>query len=91
MKAALFALAMLAAPVVALAHGNGEGHAYAYGHEKAHGNGEGHAYAYGHEKQDDGGTVSAPEIDPTAITGPLVLLAAGTLILTDRFRRTRPC
>ena len=75
MKAALFALAMLAAPVVALAHGNGEGNAYAYGHEK-HG---------------DGGTVSAPEIDPTAITGPLVLLATGTLILTDRLGRKRPC
>jgi hypothetical protein len=75
MKAALFALAMLAAPVVALAQDNGQGN----------------AYAYGHEKHDDGGTVSAPEIDPTAITGPLVLLATGTLILTDRFRRTRPC
>ena len=49
-----------------------------------------HAYAYGHEKQDDGGTVSVPEIDPTAITGPLVLLATGTLILTDQLRRKRP-
>ena len=31
--------------------------------------------------------VAAPEIDPTTITGPLVLLGAGTLILTDRRRR----
>jgi hypothetical protein len=67
MKAALFALAMLAAPVVALADpGGGRGG--------------------GSDK-----TVQAPEIDPTAITGPLVLLATGTLILTDRFRRKRPC
>jgi hypothetical protein len=75
MKAALLALAMLAAPVVALAQGNGQGN----------------AYAYGHEKQGDGGTVSVPEIDPTAITGPLALLATGTLILTDRLRRKQPC
>ena len=34
-------------------------------------------------------TVSAPEIDPTTITGPLVLLATGTLILTDHRRRSR--
>ena len=31
--------------------------------------------------------VSAPEIDPTTLTGPLILLTAGTLILTDRYRR----
>ena len=63
MKAALFALAMLAAPVVALAKDKGGS---------------------------DETRVSAPEIDPTVITGPLVLLATGTLILTDRFRRKRP-
>lgn len=33
--------------------------------------------------------VSAPEIDPTTLTGPLILLATGTLILTDRYRSAR--
>ena len=65
MKAALFALAMLAAPVVASADTSS---------------------APGQEKK-----VTVPEIDPTAITGPLVLLATGTLILTDRLGRKRPC
>jgi hypothetical protein len=34
-----------------------------------------------------GKNVSAPEIDPGALSGAVTLLVSGTLILTDRLRR----
>ena len=52
------------------------------GHGQGNGNGQGNGHGGG-----GGGGGGAPEIDPGALSGALTLLASGTLILTDRFRR----
>ena len=41
----------------------------------------------GQNNNDQGKRVSAPEIDPGALSGAVTLLVSGTLILTDRLRR----
>ena len=67
----LLVLLVLSSPAIA-GHGHGQGN----------GNGQGNGHGGG-----GGGGGGAPEIDPGALSGALTLLASGTLILTDRFRR----
>ncbi|MBV8311320.1 MAG: hypothetical protein JO344_13135 [Planctomycetaceae bacterium] len=67
----LVVLLALSSPAIA-ANGHGHGHGGGGGGGGGGGSGGGHG---------------SPEIDPGALSGALTLLASGTLILTDRFRR----
>ena len=73
----LCAVVLVCAALANPAFGRHEGH-----HGEHHG-----SHHSGSQGGSNGGGGSAPEIDPTALTGALALLGGGALVLSDRLRK----